>query len=1005
MLLEDFYMKRKCYIFLTGILSLLFCSSLYAQVFFDKTPAAEKWVKKKFRKLSKDERIAQLMIIRAHSNLGPEHVAEVTELIKKYNIGGLCFFQGGPIRQAVLTNQYQSIAKTPLLISIDGEWGLGMRLDSVINYPRQLMMGATSDASLIYEFGKAVGEQCKRLGIQVNFAPDVDVNNNPLNPVINDRSFGEDKYKVALYGVQYMKGMQDVGVMASAKHFPGHGDVAVDSHKDLPIINKTRAQLDDLELFPFREMIKAGVGSVMIGHLSIPAIDTTANLPSSLSYKNVTGLLKNELGYNGITFTDALEMQGVAKFFPKGEASVQSLIAGNDLLCLPGDIPGSIAKIREAIKDGRLSWDDINARVKKVLLAKYHAGLNKITPIETEGLLNDLNAQTIRIKTLLCNNALTLLSKKNETLFPIVKGKKLAYVCIGAPAENAIAARMRTEYNADIYLFGSKAQIGKQLMDDKTSVTVIDKSDSTAAQNLITILRQKNYDVVVAGLHNFSRRPAGNFGISNPSVYLLNEIQQFQTVTLVFGNPYAIRNIANAPNLLACYEDDDLTQEAAFSVLQGKLQPKGKLPVSVSENLKFGDGIVYNSYFPATTHPESVGLSPEGLKKIDAIANDAIAKEAVPGFVILVAKDGKIAYNKAFGYTNFDRKEPVTTNMAYDLASVTKVSATTVSIMKLYEEGKVDLSKTLGDYLAWVKGSDKASLKISDILLHQAGLVPFIPFYREVLDTVSGKPLPEYFSSVKNAQHPFRVAEGLYLRADREDTLYKRILQSKLSAPEKYVYSDNDFIFLGKIVEAVSGKTLNQYVKETFYSPLNMTSTGFQPLEFMPVNQIAPTEDEKNFRQQLLRGDVHDEGAAMLGGVAGHAGLFSNAYDLAQLYQMLLNGGEMNGVRYLKKETVDKFTAYSSKVSRRGLGFDKPEKDNATRKDPYPSASVSPETYGHTGFTGTCVWVDPVYKLVYIFLSNRVTPTRNNTKWNQMNLRPNIQEAIYQSIIHTLTTY
>lgn len=1005
MLLEDFYMKRKCYIFLTGILSLLFCSSLYAQVFFDKTPAAEKWVKKKFRKLSKDERIAQLMIIRAHSNLGPEHVAEVTELIKKYNIGGLCFFQGGPIRQAVLTNQYQSIAKTPLLISIDGEWGLGMRLDSVINYPRQLMMGATSDASLIYEFGKAVGEQCKRLGIQVNFAPDVDVNNNPLNPVINDRSFGEDKYKVALYGVQYMKGMQDVGVMASAKHFPGHGDVAVDSHKDLPIINKTRAQLDDLELFPFREMIKAGVGSVMIGHLSIPAIDTTANLPSSLSYKNVTGLLKNELGYNGITFTDALEMQGVAKFFPKGEASVQSLIAGNDLLCLPGDIPGSIAKIREAIKDGRLSWDDINARVKKVLLAKYHAGLNKITPIETEGLLNDLNAQTIRIKTLLCNNALTLLSKKNETLFPIVKGKKLAYVCIGAPAENAIAARMRTEYNADIYLFGSKAQIGKQLMDDKTSVTVIDKSDSTAAQNLITILRQKNYDVVVAGLHNFSRRPAGNFGISNPSVYLLNEIQQFQTVTLVFGNPYAIRNIANAPNLLACYEDDDLTQEAAFSVLQGKLQPKGKLPVSVSENLKFGDGIVYNSYFPATTHPESVGLSPEGLKKIDAIANDAIAKEAVPGFVILVAKDGKIAYNKAFGYTNFDRKEPVTTNMAYDLASVTKVSATTVSIMKLYEEGKVDLSKTLGDYLAWVKGSDKASLKISDILLHQAGLVPFIPFYREVLDTVSGKPLPEYFSSVKNAQHPFRVAEGLYLRADREDTLYKRILQSKLSAPEKYVYSDNDFIFLGKIVEAVSGKTLNQYVKETFYSPLNMTSTGFQPLEFMPVNQIAPTEDEKNFRQQLLRGDVHDEGAAMLGGVAGHAGLFSNAYDLAQLYQMLLNGGEMNGVRYLKKETVDKFTAYSSKVSRRGLGFDKPEKDNATRKDPYPSASVSPETYGHTGFTGTCVWVDPVYKLVYIFLSNRVTPTRNNTKWNQMNLRPNIQEAIYQSIIHTLTTH
>jgi CubicO group peptidase (beta-lactamase class C family) len=337
--------------------------------------------------------------------------------------------------------------------------------------------------------------------------------------------------------------------------------------------------------------------------------------------------------------------------------------------------------------------------------------------------------------------------------------------------------------------------------------------------------------------------------------------------------------------------------------------------------------------------------------------------------------------------------------MAYDLASVTKVSATTVSIMKLYEEGKIDLNKTLGDYLPWVKGSDKAPLKLNDILLHQAGLNPFIPFYREVIDTATGKPKPEYFSTEKDAQHQFRAAEGLYVRNDWEDTLYKRILQSKLTAPDHYVYSDNDFIFLGKIVEAVSGKPLNEYARETFYEPLHMTSTTFKPRELMPIDLIVPTEEEKHFRQQLIRGDVHDEGAAMFGGVAGHAGLFSNSYDLAQLYQMLLNGGELNGVRLLKKETVDKFTAYNSKVSRRGLGFDKPEKDNTTRKEPYPSASVSPETFGHTGFTGTCVWVDPKYKLVYIFLSNRVTPTRNNNKLSQLNVRPTIQEAIYQAIV------
>ena len=991
-------MIRKYGFTMVAILSLgLFSSILNAQNFYEKTPAAEKWVKKQFKKLSKDERIGQLMIIRAHSNLGAEHIAEVTELIKKYNVGGLCFFQGGPLRQALLTNIYQSMAKTPLMISIDGEWGLGMRLDSVINYPRQLMMGATSDAKLIYQFGKAVGEQCKRMGIHVNFAPDVDVNNNPMNPVINDRSFGEDKYKVALYGLQYMKGMQDMGIMATAKHFPGHGDVSVDSHKDLPVINKSRSELDNLELYPFKELIKAGVGSIMTAHLSIPAIDTTSNLPSSLSYKNVTGILRNDLGFQGITFTDALEMQGVAKYFPKGDAAVMSLIAGNDMLCLPGDIPGSIAKVKQAIKAGKLTWDDLNARVKKVLLAKYHMGISELKPIETEGLLNDLNLQTTRIKTLLSANTLTLLSKQNESVFPIEKGKKIAYICIGAPSENRIASKLRLEYNADIYLFGTKNEIGKQLMDDKTTLTIIEKSDSASAEQLFNSIKQKNYDVIITGLHNFSRRPANNFGLSNPSLYLLNGLQQSNTITLIFGNPYSIKNIDNAPNLIACYEDDEITQEAAFDLLQGKIQAKGKLPVTVTEKMKFGDGIVYNSFFPLAK-PESIGFQKDELNKIDAIALDAIEKGATPGCVILVAKNGKVAYNKAFGFTNFDKKEPVTIDMAYDLASVTKVSATTVSIMKLYEEGKIDLSKTLGDYLPWVIGSDKAALKLTDILLHQAGLNPFIPFYKEVIDTVTGKPLPEYFSTSKDAQHPFRVAEDLYISNKWEDTLYKRILQSKLTASDKYVYSDNDFIFLGKVVEAVSGKPLNEYVDETFYHPLQMTTTTFRPRELMPINNIVPSEEEKHFRQQLIRGDVHDEGAAMFGGVAGHAGLFSNSYDLAQLYQMLLNGGELNGVRLLKKTTIDKFTAYNSSISRRGLGFDKPEKDNATLKTPYPSKTVSPETYGHTGFTGTCVWVDPTQNLIYIFLSNRVTPTRNNNKLSQLNVRPNIQEAIYQAI-------
>lgn len=967
----------KKFISLTILATICFYQNTSAQQFLQKTKEATRWADSVFKTLSNEEKIAQLMVIRAHSNLGQKHVDEVTNLIQKYNVGGLCFFQGGPVRQATLTNQYQKLAKTPLMIAIDGEWGLGMRLDSVINFPRQLMMGAVPDAKLIYAFGKAVGEQCKRIGIQVNYAPDIDINNNPENPVINDRSFGEDKYKVSLFGVQYMKGMQDVGVMACAKHFPGHGDVSVDSHLDLPVINKSRAQLDSLELYPFRELIKAGVGSMMIAHLYIPAIDTTANQATSLSKKNVTGILRKELGYEGLTFTDALEMKGVAKFYPSGEAAVQSLIAGNDMLCLPGDVANTIKKVMEAIANGKLAQNDIDSKVYKVLLSKYHLGLNKVEEIKIDNITADLNASTNAIREQLSKEALTLLRLNNAKLLPNKSKKKVAFVGIGINQMNTFAAEVKEAFNAKVFL--------------------MDYKDSTSLESLKKKLKRK-YKTIIVGVHGYSRRPANNYGMNKNAVELVQYLgEKDNAIIFDFGNPYAIRNFCNAKNLVACYEDDNLTQVAAADLLQGKIVAKGKLPVTVCDGFKFGDGITANYYFPYT-QPEKVGLSSEKLAAIDTIALQAIEKGATPGMVVLVAKDGKVAYEKAFGYTNFDKKEAVTTHMVYDLASVTKISATTVAVMKLYEEGKIDLEKTLGDYISWTKGTDKAPLKIKDILLHQAGLNPFIPFYRQVIDTTTGKPNEGFFSKQQSQQFSYRVAENLFLRTDYRDTLYKRIATSKLTEQGKYVYSDNDFIFLGLIVEAVTGNSLDNYVRTSFYEPLQMMSTTFKPRERYTLNNIVPTELEKHFRQQLIHGDVHDEGAAMFGGVAGHAGLFSNAYDLAQLYQMLLNGGELNGKRLLEKATIEKFTSYNSDISRRGLGFDKPEKDNATRKEAYPSKSVSPETYGHTGFTGICVWVDPAKNLIYIFLSNRVTPTRNNNKLGQLNVRPNIQEAIYNAL-------
>ncbi len=945
----------------------LISAASFAQ--YQSTLSEDKWVDSVFKSLSREQKIAQLMVIRAHSNLGASHVKGVTDLITKYNVGALCFFQGGPVRQANLTNLYQSLAKTPLMVTIDGEWGLGMRLDSVEKFPYQLTLGALNDAKLVYDMGVAVGEQMKRIGVHVNYAPVVDVNNNPGNPVIGYRSFGEDKYKVADMGVAYTKGMQDAGIMACAKHFPGHGDTEVDSHYDLPVINKSMAQLDSLELYPFRALFKAGVGSVMIAHLSIPAIDNTKNRPTSLSKANVTELLRDEMDYEGLTFTDALEMKGVSKFYPAGEAAVQALIAGNDMLCLPEDVPAAIKAVQDAVKSKRLKWNDIEDKVRKVLHAKYELGLNKTQWINTANLLEDINAKTADINKAVARQAVTVL-RNDGSVFPFRPGQRIAYVSLGAAAENDLAQRLQQDFKADVFTFSYK--------DDAAKAARIQQHIDTA-----------NYGAVIIGVHNYSYRPSNNYGISAAAMNLWAGLQKSNAATFLFGNVYAAKSFCNAKNLVALHQDESAYQRAAADFLRGAVTAQGQLPVTVCD-IQYGAGLVVNNLMPA-------GVSPAWLK-IDSIVNNAIAQRAFPGAVVMAVHKGEIKYHKAFGrYDYASGSLPVTLNSIYDLASVTKVSATTVAIMKLYEQGKVDLQKTIGHYLPWTAGTNKAEMTVEDILLHQAGLVPFIPFYKETIDK-DGVPNPNLYRATPEPGFGIAVARNLYLRNDWRDTLHHRILASPVSPRGKYVYSDNDFIFLAYIVEAVSGMPIDQYVSKTFYRPLGMATTGYKAGERFGAERIVPTEHESHFRRQVLRGDVHDEGASMFGGVAGHAGLFSNAYDLSLLYQMLLNGGEFNGERYLKPETIELFTRYHTSTSRRGLGFDKPERDNATARNPYPSALASPATYGHTGYTGTAVWVDPQSDLIYIFLSNRVHPTRNNNKISSLGVRGNIQDAIYNAI-------
>jgi beta-N-acetylhexosaminidase len=941
---------------------------------------AERWADSVFNTLSDTQRIAQLMVVRVSEKKKDSilfYDDKVAADIKKYNIGGIVLFQGGPIKQARIINKLQAAAKTPLLVCIDAEWGLGMRMDSVLPLNRQIMLGAVDDASYIRYYGSWVAKQCRAEGIQVNFAPVVDVNSNPNNPVIGDRSFGEDKEKVALFGVQYMKGMQDDSVLACAKHFPGHGDVSVDSHLDLPVINKSIEQLDTLELYPFRKMINEGVGSIMVAHLYIPSIDSTPHTATSLSKNSVTELLRNDLGFKGLVFTDALNMKGVAKFFPGGSIGVQAVIAGNDILCLPEDVGQTIDSIQAAIAKGQIPLADIYAKCKKVLVTKYLYRSANATPVKTGNLHYRLNYETHGLRKAIAKEAITLLSDKDSAFFPLHADKQLkniAYLGVGISADNVFSTRMKRDYKATCFYIDYNA--------DSSKINAVLASLTT-------------YQYVIVGMHNIGRYPSNNFGLSKSNIELVNMLQQTtpskqQTILFVFGNPYSISNFCNARNLVACYEDDGITQDIAADILKGELKYHGHIPVTVCEKYAYGTGITSDHLLPMASAQE-VHLDSIKLLRIDSLADDAIAQHATPGCVVMVLKDGKIAYHKAFGKLDYDRPDSVNLQTIYDIASVTKIAATTLGIMKLYDEKKLKLTDKIGKFLPWLRGSNKEGLLIKDLLLHQAGLPSGLPFSRH-RDSACFSLVPDEYYCVK-------VADELYTSKEYKDMFYQDIRNTRLLKKGKYVYSDLDFILLGQIVENLSHYDhLDTYIEGTFYSPMGLRTICYNAAEHFVPRRIAPTETDTIFRMNQLIGDVDDPTASLFGGVAGHAGVFSTAHDLAVVMQMLLNGGGFNGKQYIKPSTIRLFTAYHSKTSRRGYGFDKPEKEDNTTDPTYPSSYSPTSTFGHTGFTGTCAWADPKNKLVYIFLSNRVNPTGNNRKLNQLNVRENIFDAVYEAM-------
>ncbi|WP_405565589.1 glycoside hydrolase family 3 N-terminal domain-containing protein [Polaribacter sp. Asnod6-C07] len=941
--------------------------------------AQDIWVDSIMSKMTIDEKIGQLFMVQAYSNLDQKHEDFITEMITKYHVGNLIFMQGTPDKQAVLNNKYQALSKLPLMIGFDGEWGLDMRLQNTYRFPWNMTLGAIQNDSLVKQFGEHLGEHCKRLGIHVNFAPVVDINVNPENPIIGNRSFGESKENVSNKAIAFTQGMQKLGVMANAKHFPGHGDTGSDSHHTLPVLNFDKARLDSIELYPYRKVFDAGVGSVMTAHLSIPSLESNTKLPTSLSKNVVTDLLQNELGFNGLIITDGLNMKGAANYATSAEIDLAAIQAGNDMLLIPQDVPATTRLIKQSILLKTLTEERLNFSVRKILKAKYWMGLHNYKPVVLENLNQDLNrVEDELLHRELVENSITLL-KDDKKNIPIANldYQKIAYVKLGDG-------------------------LGYHFLNTLKNYTKVDVITDSNLDGLLKKL--KPYNQVIIGFHKSNDHPWKTYKFKQKELVWLQEIARQKNVILdVFTSPYSllqVKSFTNIESLIVSYQNSKLAQEISAQIVFGALKATGKLPVSIGNNFKVGSGInTYDLGRLEYTIPEAAQLSSKKLAYIDTISKTVLEKKMAPGFQVLVARKGKVVYNKSFGYHTDQKKIEVKNSDIYDLASLTKILASLPLLMKAEEEEKIPLSASIQDILPSFAETNKATVSVKEILSHYGKLPAWIPFYLKTKDSITHKNSTKFYRATKTGRYNVKVAENLFITSSYKDSIYKYIKEVDQREKEGYKYSDLGYYLFKEALEKKYDNSLDVLVNQKFYSSLGADRMTFLPLKKFNKSVIVPSEKDDYFRDQLLQGNVHDMGAAMLGGVAGHAGLFANANDVAKVMQMYLQKGFYGGRRYLNTETIDKFNHryYQDKKVRRGLGFDKPQLNPDVKAT---CGCVSDESFGHSGFTGTYTWADPESEIVYVFLSNRTYPTMDNRGLVKENIRTEIQQIIQDAIIY-----
>lgn len=943
--------------------------------FLQDSDAENHWTDSIYAQMTLDEKLGQLFFVSAYSNRDSVHVNSIKKLVANYKVGGLIFFQGGPVRQAKLTNEYQAKAKIPLFIGLDAEWGLSMRLDSTYAYPWNMTLGAIQDLALIEKVGRQMGSECKRMGIHFNFAPVLDINTNPLNPIIGNRSFGESKTNVANRASALMKGIQSQGVLCTGKHFPGHGDTAVDSHKALPTVSFTKEHMDEVELYPYKQLFDEGLASVMVAHLNIPSLEPRENIPSSASYNVVTELLQKQLGFEGLIFTDGLGMKGASNFKGVGDLELAVLEAGNDIFLCPDDVPAALEKLKTFYAAGKITEERLAHSVKKILHYKFKAGLNKYKPIELKNLQKDLTSpDKDALQYTLFENAATVL-KNEKDILPIKDlEQKIAYVKLGEDVNSTFITTLK-------------------------KYTTITEVSNTNVDSLNAAL--KKYDLVIVSYHKVNKAWEKQDFSAN-ELFFLNKIAENNKVILdIFAKPYTLLPIQNfdaIEGLVISYQNSNISQIVAAEILFGAKSAKGKLPVSINENFKVNDGIDTEKIDRLGFEtPENMGMSSAILSKIDAVAQKAIDGKMAPGMQVLVARKGNVVFQKSYGYHTYNKDVKVSNTDLYDVASISKMISTLPNVMQQYDKNKVTLETKLGTMLPLFAKSNKKDISFKDLLNHYAGLIAWSPFYKSTIDAKSF-PLEKYYRKIPEKNFTTKVADSLFIRNDYHDTIMKFIADSPVSLKKEYKYSDFTFIILKEYLERATHQNLENLSQKNFFNSIGMNYTTYNPLLKFDKKEIAPTEIDNYFRHQLIQGYVHDMAAAMEGGVAGHAGIFSNAMDVAKMMQLFLQKGSYGGERYFSEATFDTFNTcfYCAQGVERGLGFDK-----RLGKDGPTCQCASASSFGHTGFTGNMAWVDPENETVYVFLSNRTYPEigEEGNKLAKEKIREDIQKIIYESII------